>query len=434
MYFLSGLSNVEVKRFLRKKSEVHTTQSKVHNSEQTQQSIDCGSVSSADSSSNKSTVLHFGGIEFQREHTDKQLWKKTKFGWIPNASSVRAKFMNECLPKCYKAFYHTCKSPRDFAKQFHSEGRRQYDTHQRILKLSSRIDAILSNRDPGAAGKILNDDEYILIPSDQIILRNNIQKIAVLQAAIEGEDQAIKKNLDGLFTKSGKLKHGKECSNSFDVGILTRLEELKKKLESILKNLKEKDERCKDMFCGTLLKNKSKKRSRKQNENKSKKRKKQREEKNFQDIIQLISADTSASIIDEVNVEALSSLGAKKINWLSRMVNQGRVTEKAVVTIKDYVKGFMERADETTDEDDRDDEIVDQERSDDEIVDEDDSDDEVVDQERSDERIDKERGDEILDEESGGEIFDDEKGDEIFDQERSGEIVDKDDNDVTCNN
>ena len=92
----------------------------------------------------------------------------------------------------------------------------------------------------------------------------------------------------------------------------------------------------------------------------------------FQHIIQLISADTSVSIIDEINVEALSSLSANKIKWLTRMVNQGRVTEKAVVTIKDYVKGFMEGTDETIDEE-RDDEIVDEEDSNDEIIDEDDN-------------------------------------------------------------
>ncbi len=65
------------------------------------------------------------------------------------------------------------------------------------------------------------------------------------------------------------------------MGIITRLAELKNKFESILKNLQEKEEQCKDMFRGTLLKNKSKKRSRKQNKNKNKKRKKQREEKKF---------------------------------------------------------------------------------------------------------------------------------------------------------
>ena len=77
-----------------------------------------------------------------------------------------------------------------------------------------------------------------------------------------------------VFSKSGKLKHGQECSYSFDEGIITRLGELRNKLESILNNLKEKEEQCKDMFHGTLLKNKSKKRSRKQNKNKNKKRKK----------------------------------------------------------------------------------------------------------------------------------------------------------------
>ena len=63
------------------------------------------------------------------------------------------------------------------------------------------------------------------------------------------------------------------------------------------------------------------------------------------------------SIIDEINVEALSSLSANKIDWLTKMVNQGQVTEKAVVTIKDYVKGFMEGADKRIDEE-RDDEII----------------------------------------------------------------------------
>ena len=136
------------------------------------------------------------------------------------------------------------------------------------------------------------------------------------------------------------------------------------------------------MFRGTLLKNKPKKRSRKQNKNKNKKRKKQREEKNFQHIIQLILADTNVSIIDEVNVEVLLSLGANKIKWLTRMVNQGQVTEKAVVTIKDYVKGFVEGTDKA----------IDKERND-EIVNEDDSVDEIVDMERGDEIVDEERDD-----------------------------------------
>ena len=63
------------------------------------------------------------------------------------------------------------------------------------------------------------------------------------------------------------------------------------------------------------------------------------------------------------------------------------MTEKAVATIKDYVKGFMEETDETIHEE-RDDEIVDEDDSVDEIVDEDDSDDEIVDEGDSDKIVD----------------------------------------------
>ena len=113
----------------------------------------------------------------------------------------------------------------------------------------------------------------------------------------------------------------------------------------------------------------------------------------------------------------------KIIKWLTRMVNQGQVTEKAVATIKDYVKGFMEETDETIDEE-RDDEIVDEDDSVDEIVDEDDSVDEIVDEDDSvDEIVDEDDSvDEIVDE--------DDSDDEIVDEGDSDKIVDVDDNDV----
>ena len=89
----------------------------------------------------------------------------------------------------------------------------------------------------------------------------------------------------------------------------------------------------------------------------TKKGKNSNRKKNFHHIIQFISADTSVCFIDEINVEALSSLSANKIEWLTKMVNQGSSDKKAVVTIKDYVKGFMEGTDKPIDEE-RDDEIV----------------------------------------------------------------------------
>lgn len=72
--------------------------------------------------------------------------------------------------------------------------------------LPLHIDAILSNYNPAAVEKILNDDGYIVIPSDQIILRTLIQKIEVLREAIKSEDQAIREDLDGLFCQIRKIK------------------------------------------------------------------------------------------------------------------------------------------------------------------------------------------------------------------------------------
>ena len=77
--------------------------------------------------------------------------------------------MNEVLPKLYEACYGKCKDAREFVKLFHSEGRRQYESHQHVLKLSSTVDAILSNTNPGVAGKFF-DEQYVYIPSDQLIL------------------------------------------------------------------------------------------------------------------------------------------------------------------------------------------------------------------------------------------------------------------------
>ena len=47
--------------------------------------------------------------------------------------------MNEVLPKFYEAWYSKCKGAREFVKLFHSEGRCQYESHQRVLKLFSTL-------------------------------------------------------------------------------------------------------------------------------------------------------------------------------------------------------------------------------------------------------------------------------------------------------
>ena len=86
--------------------------------------------------------------------------------------------MNNFLPKCYKSFYGVkCNRPQDFVKLFHDEGRRQYDIQEQVSKITSRIDAMSSTNNPGAAGKFYTTD-YVLVPADQLILRANIMKLS----------------------------------------------------------------------------------------------------------------------------------------------------------------------------------------------------------------------------------------------------------------
>ena len=101
-------------------------------------------------------VLNFKG-QALKTHV---LGAQAKYGWIPYPKTDRAKFMNEVLPKFYEAWYSKCKGAREFVKLFHGEGRCQYESHQRVLKLFSTADAILSNRNPGAKGKFF-DEQYV---------------------------------------------------------------------------------------------------------------------------------------------------------------------------------------------------------------------------------------------------------------------------------
>ena len=66
---------------------------------------------------------------------------------------------------------------------------------------------------------------------------------------------------------------GKEYHKSLDEDVITRPDEAKKTVNSELKYLNEKLDRCKDLFRGALLlKNKSRRRSQKQNKRKGKKK------------------------------------------------------------------------------------------------------------------------------------------------------------------
>ena len=83
------------------------------------------------------------------------------------------------------------------------EGTRQCDIQEQESKITSRIDAILSTNNRGAAGKFCTTD-YVLVPADQLILRANIMKLRKLLEYISDMDTRIKARLNTLFhSKTG---------------------------------------------------------------------------------------------------------------------------------------------------------------------------------------------------------------------------------------
>ena len=76
-------------------------------------------------------------------------------------------------------------------------------------------------------------------------------------------------------------------------------------------------------------------------EEKNKKRKEQREENKFQEITELISADISQPIITDVNVEGVVSLTHDQIRYLKEMAKNGKISDKALSTIEEYIPGLL---------------------------------------------------------------------------------------------
>ena len=77
-------------------------------------------------------------------------------------------------------------------------------------------------------------------------------------------------------------------------------------------------------------------------EEKNKKRKEQRAEKKFKEITELISAYTSQPIITDVNVEGVVSLTHDQIRYLKEMAENGKICEKELSPIEEYILGLLE--------------------------------------------------------------------------------------------
>ena len=56
-------------------------------------------------------------------------------------------------------------------------------------------------------------------------------------------------------------------------------------------------------------------------------------------------------MIDNVNVEALASISVRQVRWVTKMANNGHLTERAIATAQDYLEGCMEKSEEELDTD-----------------------------------------------------------------------------------
>jgi len=304
------MTKIEVKRFFRKKNE-YTSLKTTENAMSTDSTTDQVPSTSRD-------TLCFGGIEFQRPKNTRP-WEQSKYGWIPRPTSERSHFMNNLLPKFYVSYHRKSKNNREFVKLFHCEGRRQYECSQHIKVLNSRVDAIFNHQNPGAAGKFY-DDNYVLIPSDQMIIRSNIEKLLKVKNEIEEEDKNVKEHLSTLYTKSGKLKDGMAVYRDFNEENITVLSVLSKIVLEKLDFLHNVETKCKDMFRGHVMKFKSKKKSKMDNKRKAQKRKADREAENFDLIAKRLSDGTTP--VQDIDVDALLSLKGNQLYWLRKMMEK----------------------------------------------------------------------------------------------------------------
>ena len=92
------------------------------------------------------------------------------------------------------------------------------------------------------------------------------------------------------------------------------------------------------MFCGHILKFKSKKRSKKENKRKAQKGKARREEENFGLISKLLSDGEIP--VKAVNVAALISLKGPLVYWLKQIMERGLRNDQACTLIKEYLPSF----------------------------------------------------------------------------------------------
>ena len=202
-------------------------------------------------------------------------------GFIPNATTTRAVFMNSFLPEFYKAKFKYSKNAKHFVKEFHGTGRQLYQSMQQIDVIEKQIDSLMNIDNPAAAGVVL-DSDYSLVPSDTIRITNNIQKTKQITTNLSSIGNDVTVMNDKLFSSSGVLRHGEEATHKALEQQIGKINFLKTRVKDIHGNLSKSKEKCSSMFIVSYARPMSKKRKQKQNKRKAKKAKEVRREANCQ--------------------------------------------------------------------------------------------------------------------------------------------------------
>ena len=101
----------------------------------------------------------------------------------------------------------------------------------------------MSSSNTAAAGKFC-DDNYVIVKSDQIIIRSNIKTMVDLQKNIQQEYMDTKEHLNSLNAKNGNVKQGQDCAKTFDEQMITQLIEQEKRVKNIRVSEKERGHVC----------------------------------------------------------------------------------------------------------------------------------------------------------------------------------------------
>ena len=263
-------------------------------------------------------------------------------GLIPHPTTTRTLFMNSFLPEFYNAKYKYCKNSKHFVKQFHGTGRQLYQSKQQIDGLEKLIDSMMNKENPAAAGAVF-DSDYPLVPSDDIIIANNIEKAKQLTSKLSSLHGDIKNMDSKLFITLGKLTHGEEATHKIFEQPMGKIAILQTRVRDINNNLMELKEKCSRLFTVQYSKPKSQKKKQKQNKRKAAKVKVIRMEENCKRVIETIAPQHQSHDVTErigplsLHYEGISGLLKKQKPYIQFAFEKRLFIKEAQNIIKQYL-------------------------------------------------------------------------------------------------